>query len=107
MLVTLEVSVKLSGWLNALAWLNIYLHQAAGADVCVRRRQVLWPEDRGREADVWTTPHRQDVYGRRTVPAAPSKVHHMHTHTPPGCTYSMMVTLEVLNLSDWLNAVAH
>ena len=34
---TFEVSVKLSGWLNFEALANIPLHQAAGADVCVRR----------------------------------------------------------------------
>ena len=37
--VTFEVSVKLSGWLNFEAPLNIFLHQAAGVDVCVRRVQ--------------------------------------------------------------------
>ena len=87
---TLEVSVKLSGWLNALASKNIYLHQAAGADVCVRRVQVLWPEDRGRDA-LWTTT-RQVLCTVRT---------------PPQGTYHMEVTFEVsVKLSGWLNAVA-
>ena len=99
MVVTLEV-LKLSGWSNADASLNIKLHQAAGVDVCVRRVQGVMAgrQRKGCVVDhrsrmcVWLLPDRD-----RSSP----KIH--HTHTPLGYTHLVSVTLEVMKLSGWLN----
>ena len=103
MSLTLEVSVKLSGWLNAVAPKNIALHTKQQERMCAcvvcrcygrktERKGMRCgpPQQRGCLVVAGQGPHRP----RST------------TRTRPWGTHFMVVTLEVLKLRVWLNADA-
>ena len=77
-------------------------HQAAGADVCVRRVQVL-QYGRKTEEGMRCGPPLQDVC---TVAGQGPQRPRFTTRTRPRGTYFIVVTLEVSRLSGWLNTVA-